>query len=325
MRDPAATLRIGLLLYPKCMPAGLFAFADLVHAANRRSGGRLFEPVFVAVQAGVVECAHGQALKAAGTIEDTRLDAILVPGFWAESPRQISNALSDNATLIASLAGMRTSVMVWGYCTGVCLLAATGRLNGEKATVTWWLADMMRKRYPKAVWQSERESVFNLRTATASGVNGYLPIAQALIEKSLSAEAFRDLTTLMVLPRPERTHEAFQAMNMVEQSDRLMRKLYAITEQIPAAEVTVRRLARELNTTERTLARKVMAATGFSVANYLRRIKLNQVSERLILTSAPASTIGAELGFSSDSSMRRMFKDLTALTPAEYRQAFGRR
>jgi AraC-like DNA-binding protein len=71
-------------------------------------------------------------------------------------------------------------------------------------------------------------------------------------------------------------------------------------------------------------ARKVSAATGSPVASYLRRIKLNQASERLIHTTVPANTISAELGFSSDSSMRRMFKDLTALTPTEYRQAFGR-
>lgn len=60
-----------------------------------------------------------------------------------------------------------------------------------------------------------------------------------------------------------------------------------------------------------------------TVASYLRRIKLNQASERLIHSSVPANTISAELGFSSDSSMRRMFKELTALTPAEYRQVFG--
>lgn len=317
-------LRIGLVLYPGCMPAGLFAFADIVQAANARAGVRLFEASFVSAQAGVVACAHGQSLTAAGSIQGSHLDAILLPGFWAESPQQVSNTLSSNAKLIAVLAGLPKSVMMWSYCTGVCLLTATGRLNGQKATVTWWMADTLRKSHPKVIWQSEQTSIFNLRTATASGVNGYLPIAQALIEKYLSTEAYRDLTKLMVLPRPEHTHHAFQTMNLIEQPDRLLRKLYAIAEQTPATEVTVYRLAKELNTSERTLARKVIAATGLSVANYLRRIKLNQVSERLILTSAPASTISAELGFSSDSNMRRMFKELTALTTAEYRQAFGR-
>ncbi|PFH11479.1 transcriptional regulator GlxA family with amidase domain [Collimonas sp. PA-H2] len=317
-------MRIGLLLYPGCMPAGLFAFADLAHAANRREGARLFEVFFVALQAGAVECAHGQALNAGATIQDAALDAILVPGFWAESQQQVSAELVASAQLIGVLAGLRKSVMLWSYCTGVCLLAATARLNGQRATVTWWLADAMRQRHPKVLWQSERTSIFNPRTATASGVNGHLPIAQALIEKHLSTEAYRDLTKLMVLPRPERTHHVFQAMNLIEQPDRLLRKLYALAEQIPATEATVQRLAQELNASERTLARKVSIATGLPVASYVRRIKLNQVSERLILTSATASSISAELGFSSDSSMRRMFKELTALTPNEYRQAFGR-
>lgn len=321
---PPAPFRIGLLLYPECLPAGLFAFADLVHAANRRAGMVLFEPVFVAAQAGLVECAHGHSLKAASAAQDACLNAILIPGFWAESAWQIAGALAKNAGMITALAGLQRSVMMWSYCTGVCLAAATGRLNGQKATVTWWLADMMREQFPKAVWQTERTSVYNLRTATASGVNGYLPIAQSFIEKRISREAYRDLTKLMVLPRPERTHHAFQMRSLIEQPDRLLRKLHMIAEQISATEATVARLAQELNMTERTLARKVVAATGLPVASYVRRIKLNQVSERLIHTSAPANTISAELGFSSDSGMRRMFKDLTALTPAQYRQAFGR-
>lgn len=306
------------------MVAGLFAFADLVHAGNRRAGRVLFEPVFVAEAAGVVECAHGHLQQAASSIQDARLDAILIPGIWAESSRQITGALVKNAGLIRGLGKLPKNVMMWSYCTGVCLAAATGRLNGQNATVTWWLADMMRDQYPDAVWQIERTSTFNSRTATASGVNGYLPIAQAFIEERLSKEAYRDLTKLMVLPRPERTHHAFQTMNLIQQPNRLLQRLHLITEQIAAGEATVGRLAQELNMTERTLARKVIAATGVPVASYVRRIKLNQVSERLIHTSATASTISAELGFSSDSGMRRMFKDLTALTPAQYRQAFGR-
>lgn len=49
-----------------------------------------------------------------------------------------------------------------------------------------------------------------------------------------------------------------------------------------------------------------------------------QVSERLVLTSVPVSTISADLGFSSDSNMRRMFKVLTSMTPAEYRRTYAR-
>jgi len=317
-------MRIGLLLFPRCMPAGLFAFADLLHAANRRTGRGLFEASYVALQAGPVECAHGVTLQATGSLAERELDAVLIPGFWAESAQQVDEVLAGHAPLVRALSTGSRRLQLWSYCTGVGLLAASGRLDGQPATVTWWLAETMRQRFPRVQWQSEQNCVFNANTATASGVNGHLPIAQALIERSVSAEVVRDLTRLMVLPRPVVPHPAFQGMSLMEQPGKLLRQLHALVERLPAEQITVAVLAGRLDMSERTLARKVLAETGEAVASYARRIKLNQISERLMLTAASASTISAELGFSSDSNMRRMFKELTGLTPAEYRQRFAR-
>lgn len=323
-RPAVKSFRIGLLLYPQCMPAGLFAFADLLHAANRRSGRTILEPVFVARQAGAVACAHGQVLHATMRLQDASLDALLVPGFWGESIIDVAGALAANAALVTALGRLPKTMVLWSYCTGVCLAAAAGRLNGSAATITWWLADAMRKHYPRVDWQTEQTCVTGPHHATASGVNGYLPIAQAFVEQRISKEAYRDLTKLMVLPRPEPAHHVFQTMSIMDLPDPLLRKLHKIAERMPAEQATVSRLASELHMTERTLARKVAAGTGLPIASYVRRIKLNQVSERLIHTSVPAATISAELGFSSDAGMRRMFKELTSLTPSQYRQAFGR-
>lgn len=324
-RPPAKPFRIGLLLYPQCMPAGLFAFADLMHGANRRSGQALLQPVFVAQQAGAVTCGHGQVLQAEARIDDAGLDALLVPGFWGESSQDVAATLAANAALVAALGRLPKTLQVWSYCTGVCLAAAAGRLKGGAATVTWWLADAMRRQYPMVAWQTEQTCVMTAQGATASGVNGYLPIAQAFLEQRISKDAYRDLTKLMVLPRPEPAHHVFQTLSIMDLPDPLLRKLHKAAERMPAEEATVSRLAQKLHMTQRTLARKVAAGTGMAIAGYVRRIKLNQVSERLIHTSVPASAISAELGFSSDAGMRRMFKELTGLTPTQYRQAFGRK
>ncbi|MDH4566232.1 helix-turn-helix domain-containing protein [Pseudomonas sp. BN414] len=318
-----STLQIGLLLFPGCMPAGLLAFADMLHAANRRAGRRIFETHFVSEQTGPVECAHGLVLTSALGVAERELDALLIPGFWAESSQQVEATLAGNTQLLATLATLSKRCSLWSYCTGVCLVAACGRLDGQHATVTWWLADALLKRYPKVRWQSEKNSIFNKRNATASGVNGYLPLAQALIEREVSATVFHDLNRLMVLPRPAQTHDAFQALSLIEQPSQLLRRLHELVQGLPAEQITVQKLADELGMSERTLARKVRDETGTAVAAYARRIKLSQVGERLTLTSAPLKTISDELGFSSDSNLRRMFKELTALTPAEYRQRFA--
>lgn len=318
-------MRIGLLLYPDCLPAGLFGAMDLLHAANLRAGKALFEPVFVATRAGKIDCAHGQQLNAAAALDDAALDALLVPGFWGQSLGQAARTLDANADLVAALAALPRRVQLWSYCTGVCLAAGTGRLDRQAATITWWLADFAATVFPKASWQFERTLAFNERNATASGVNGYLPIVQALVETKLGKEAYRELTRLMVLPRPEeRTHIAFHMLDLIEQQDGLLRKLHLAVEQVSASDATLARIAAQLHTSERTLARKVLAASGIPAAAYIRRVKLKQVSERLIYTRASATAISLELGFSSDSGMRRMFKDLTGLTPAQYRLTYGR-
>lgn len=317
-------LRIGLLLYRQCMPAGLLAFADLLHAANRRAGQALFEPRWVAMQPSEVACGQGLSMRVAHAFQETKLDAVLVPGFWAESERQLEEALDANAALIGALAAFGRGKQFWGYCTGVCLLAASGKLDRQQATVTWWAAGAMERRYGKVKWQVEQNCVVNARTATAAGVTGYLPIAQALIERHMSAEAVQDLIKLMVLPRPVQTHDVFRSMSLIEQASPMLRRLHDLVVELPAESATVTRLAEALAMSARTLARKVGYETGVPVAEYVRRIKLNQLSERLVLTSTPISTISADLGFSSDSNMRRMFKALTSMTPAEYRNSFSR-
>lgn len=316
-------LRIGLLLFQHCMPAGLFAFADLLYAANRRTGRILFETVYVAIEGGSVACAHGVALQAS-SLDSVEVDAILVPGFWAESAQQVEQALVVNAPLVAVLSEHAKRCQLWSYCTGVCLVADSGQLDHQGATITWWLVEMMVQRHKKVRWQSEQNCIFNQKTATASGVNGFLPIAQTLIEQHVSSEVLRDLIKLMVLPRPASVHSAFQAVSLMEQHGSLLRKLHVLVEQNPAEQLTVQKMADKLGLSMRTLTRKVKSETGLAVAAYARRIKLNQVSDRLTLTSSTVSAISMELGFSSDSNMRRMFKELTALTPAEYRQKFGR-
>lgn len=122
--------------------------------------------------------------------------------------------------------------------------------------------------------QFERTLVFNECNGTASGVNGYLPIMQALVEAKLGKEAYRELTRWMVLPRPEeRTHLAFHMLDLIEQQDELLRKLHVAVEQLAASAAT--------------LARKVLAASGMPAAAYIRRVKLKQVSERLFTPGRP--------------------------------------
>ena len=90
-----------------------------------------------------MQCSHGVTLHATDTVDSSLLDAILVPGFWSEFTLHVEKALVTHADLVRRLSVRSSCCHLWSYCTGVCLLAASGHLSDQPATVTWWLAKAM--------------------------------------------------------------------------------------------------------------------------------------------------------------------------------------
>lgn len=321
-------MKIGLVIYPGCIASGLFAFAEMLEVANQRSGKRHFDVCWVGVDLSPVPLRMGGPAEISVTPEllltDERLDTILLPGFWTSSKQDFILRFSEQQALLNGLRQLSPKTTVMAYCTAVCLVAETGRLNEHQATSTWWLGSFLQAQYPKVNWRFSQTSTFDQQGATASGVNGYLPIAQELIEQHCGQDVLRDIVELMVMPKPETTINPFQAINIMGLDDKLMRHIYLWVEQTPATELLLKSLAVKLNQTERTLARKVKSATELSCAHFMRLIKLHQAGELLIYGAQPINQISDQLGFSDDTAFRRMFKKETGYTPGDYRQQFKR-
>ncbi|WP_222846757.1 helix-turn-helix domain-containing protein [Chitinolyticbacter meiyuanensis] len=318
------TFQVGLLLYPECMPAGLLATADLLQAANRRSGRKLFAWRWLGLHPGPVRCAHGVTLQADAPLAEAACDALLLPGLWAESVDAVESALAGQQALIGGIHALPPTVRVWSYCTGVALVAEAGRIAGQAATATWWMAPWLQQRHPEVRWQWEHHCVVNPGNATASGVHGYLPIVCEQLERQLPAELWRDLARMMVLPRPQPAAPVFQSLALIGTADPWLRRLRLAIEACPAAELTAARLAAALAVSPRTLARKASAAGAAAVGDYARRVKLNQVAEQLAHTALPLARIAEVLGFADESSLRRAFRQVAGMTPAEYRRTYQR-
>ncbi len=186
-------MKIGLLLYDQCMPAGLLAFNDMLQASNKLHDKKLFETCLLGTSLKPVQCANQIVLTANALLQETQVDLLLVPGMWTESPSLLPILLAQHAKLIEQIRQLPEHTKVWSYCTGVCLLAVSGKLRRQRATVTWWLANSMQKNYPDVNWLIDSDCVVTPKTATAAGVHGYLLLAQKLIEKSLNKATFQEV------------------------------------------------------------------------------------------------------------------------------------
>lgn len=315
-------MKIGLLLYPDCMPAGLFVFTDLMESANKRAGARTFELTWVSLSMSPVTCAHGRALPPERRLEDVDLDALLIPGLWGSD--DISTMLQQHGALIDAIAGLDRRIALWSYCTGVSVMAATGRLNRHEATITWWMAERAQQLFPHVEWRPSETCIADGRYITASGANGYLPIGLKVIETACGESITREITKLLVLPRPEREFLPFQSVDLIYLEDKFMQTIFLWVEKTQARDLTVANLAKHLHMSERSIARKVKATIGRSCAKFMEQVKLNQASEQLILTSRSISQISDDIGYLDDTTFRRAFKRVTGRTPGQYREMFKR-
>lgn len=312
-------MRIGLLLYPDCMPAGLFGFSDLLLAASLRSGQKTFEFDWVSEQGGTIRTANGISLETK-PLSQQPLDALVIPGAWRDTDTVIH---PHDAIVVAAIRRLPATTRLWSYCTGVCLAAQTRGLDGLPATTTWWLRDRAARAFPDIHWKPNQTLVYTDTHATASGVHGYLPLALAVLEEYLGTTIVEEVRRYMVLPRPATCHTPFQELPLLIQRGGWLRKVIQWIEHTPANRQNIAALANAMRTSPRTLQRRVLRESGYRCGKLMRLVKLNQVGDRLISSEQPLSLIANNLGFADDASLRRSFRQVSGMTPREYRQHFG--
>jgi AraC-like DNA-binding protein len=79
-------------------------------------------------------------------------------------------------------------------------------------------------------------------------------------------------------------------------------------------------LARELNISESTLSRVINAAFGKSFPRLLSEYRVEDAKRMLKNPAIPIQVVAFEVGFNSLASFNRVFREVTGVTPSQYRQ-----
>lgn len=101
----------------------------------------------------------------------------------------------------------------------------------------------------------------------------------------------------------------------------LVRRALDQTERNLASGLSFADLALTLATTERTLARHILAETGMTWRANLRRIRIIRAMESLAATRENITDIALSTGYTSLSAFNAAFRDLTGQSPSDYRDS----
>ncbi|MFJ4002075.1 GlxA family transcriptional regulator [Streptomyces sp. NPDC090023] len=246
-------------------------------------------------------------------------DTIIVPGIaepTAPLPPTIRDALRSAAadgTRIASL------------CVGTFPLAATGLLDGLRATTHWRAAALLAAAHPDIDVDPDVLYVDNGQFLTSAGAAAGLDLCLHMIRRDYGSAVAADAARLSVMPLER---EGGQAQFIVHDHVPTPRgseleTLLAWLRENMAGELTLTDIAAHAGTSTRTLIRRFRDQTGTTPLQWLHRARIRQAQHLLETTAHSVERIGHQVGFASPTTFRDRFKRTTGVSPQTYRRTFA--
>lgn len=245
-------------------------------------------------------------------------DTVIVPGV-ADPTAPLSPVVRE-AIRSAAAAGARIA----SICTGAFPLAATGLLDGLRATTHWVVADLLASTYPQVEVDPKVLYVDNGRILTSAGAAAGLDLCLHLIRRDYGSAVAAAAARLSVMPLER---EGGQAQFITEPyplapQGATFEPLLLWLQDNMSRDITVADIAAEAGTSTRTLLRQFRSQVGTTPLRWLHRARIRRAQHLLESTDHTVERIGTQVGFGSPTAFRDNFKRTVGVTPNAYRHAF---
>jgi AraC family transcriptional activator FtrA len=260
---------------------------------------------------------------AAGLSRLIAAGTIVIPG-WEGVDVPVPPAVLD-ALREAHARGAR----LLSICSGAFVLAATGLLDGKRATTHWRYAEELRRRHPEVRVDPNVLYVDEGSVLTSAGSAAGLDLCLHLVRRDYGpAVANHVARRLVISPHRDGGQAQFleRPVEGREQASSERQPLSALLDKIRrrlAEPLRIGELARLALMSERTFMRRFRAATGLSPADWITRARVDQARELLESTTLPIDHIAERCGLGSPTTLRHHFRKKVGVSPASYRRRFS--
>lgn len=211
------------------------------------------------------------------------------------------------------------------FCSGAFALAATGLLDGRRATTHWMHAEAFRRRYPRVRLDPNVLFVDEGRLLTSAGTAAAIDLALHLVRRDHGAEAARVVARRMVVP-PHRDGGQAQFIAPAHEPRVEADELATLLDWMAAnahRELTVAQMAARAAMSERTFARRFKEATGTTPFRWLLTQRLRRAQELLETSDLDVEQVAGHAGFGTAANLREHVRRELGTTPSAYRRTFG--
>jgi transcriptional regulator GlxA family with amidase domain len=314
---------IALLVEPGSTPSSVMTTLDMVNIARRYPAAAACRLDLLSSQGGNIR------LSPLVLLETRRLPAslegyaaIVVSGFFAKDFAALTGQLQTVwQPGIERLRALPPDRLVAASCYGTFVLAECGRLDGQAATTTWWLAEAFRHRYPRIEVDADQALVDAGAAITAGAMTAHADLSLHVLRRLYGAPLARRVGSIMLVDGARGSQRPFMSLQQ-DFADPLVDTAAHWMARQSARRFSTQDLAAALHVSYRTLHRRFSEAAGMPPLAYLQALRVEHAKELLESTRLSLEQILEQIGYSDAAAFRRLFMRSTGLSPAQFRQRF---
>lgn len=320
---PKPPRRIELLCFPAVQLLDVAGPLQVFATANDVAAARGLPPAYAVRVIGgagrMVRTSSGLVLRSEALPAGKAPQTLIVAGGPGVEAAVADRALRDWLKRRSAQAERVCSV-----CTGAFLLAATGLLDGRRATTHWSFCAELAQRFPAVRVETNPIFVRDGRIWTSAGITAGIDLALALVEEDLGRAIALAVARYLVvfLKRPGGQAQYSAVLSLQAADDRFA----ALNEWIGrnlSSDLSLATLAGRSGMSERSLIRHYTRATGLTPARAVEKLRVETACNLMTQSRLPLKRVAQRCGFGSEETMRRSFLRQVRVSPQEYRARFG--
>ena len=186
------------------------------------------------------------------------------------------------------------------------VLAESGLLEGHRATTTWWLAPLFRKRYPGVLLDESSMIVRSGPFVTAGAALSHVDLTLRLVRGISPQLASLTARYLIVDPRPSQS--AYALTDHLVHSDPIVERFESWARGRLTDGFSLDDAARAVGSSKRTLARRMHSVLGRSPLSYFQTLRVERAVHLLKTSSASVDEVATRVGYADGATLRALLR-----------------
>lgn len=251
-----------------------------------------------------------------------KTDLLIIPAIEGD----IQKAIAENKNCISWIVEQYSKgAEIASLCVGAFMLASSGLLNGKNCSTHWRATQEFTRMFPEVNLVTDKILTDENGIYTSGGAFSSANLILYIIEKYAGREVAIHCAKTFQVDLDRSSQSPFIIFEGQKgHTDEQVKQAQEFIEKNYQERITVDQLTNMLALSRRNLERRFKKATANTLVQYIQRVKIEAAKKHFEASRKNVNEVMYEVGYSDTKAFRNVFREITGLSPIEYRNKYNK-